>query len=328
MNRVVTFGELLLRLSPPPGEALLQSPHFTANFGGAESNVAVSLAHLGVAVSYVTALPDNPLGRAAVAALRAEGVEVRAMQIPGSRLGLYFVDLGSDSPPREPSTVYDRAHSAFAGISASSFPWAELLADAHWFHCSGITPALGGGPAEALDAALAAARTLGVRVSLDLNYRPALWGARGGDPRRVMTPLAQGVDLLIGNAASLRAMLGLDSDGAGQVAEATGARRVAVTRRVVLPEHIHEWSATLYDSATQREATSRVLRVRAVDRVGGGDSFAAALIASLLEQRPHEQALAFAVTASAHKLGVPGDWNRIDSARVERLLASPDPAWS
>ena len=321
--RVVTFGELLLRLTPPRREPLLHSAELRANFGGAEANVAVSLAHLGHPVSYVTALPDNALGGLALAALRAEGVEVRSREIRGSRLGLFFVDLGTDERPA--ATTYDRAHSAFSQVNASSFAWLELLSGVAWFHCTGITPALGSGPAGALGAAVSTARYLQVPVSVDLNYRPALWS---GDPGPSIAPLAQGADLLIGSQSAFAAMLGLDSGELSRIALATGAQRVALTRREVEPGNRHRWSASLYDVASDTLHDSTVYRVPAVDRVGGGDSFAAALLSQLLRHDPLERALALAVLAGAHKLGVSGDWSRLDSPSLERLLEEPDPAWS
>ena len=325
-GRVVTFGELLLRLSPAAGEAILEAPRLSTNFGGAEANVAVGLAHLGVPVTYVTALPSapNPLAAAARAALAAEGVELHAFEVKDSRLGLFFVDLGHDSRP--PVTLYDRKHSAFAGVTPSNFPWLELLPGAGWFHCTGITPALGSGPAAALHSAVKTARYLQVPVSVDLNYRPALWGDR--NPRELVVPLAQDADLLIANEDSLRAMVGLDPTDPRRVAELSGARRVALTRRVVLPGNLHEWSATLFDSATGTLAESKRYTVPAVDRVGSGDAFAAALLAALLWEQPLERALELAVVAGAYKLGLAGDWNRISREALEGMAAQPDPAWS
>jgi 2-dehydro-3-deoxygluconokinase len=322
--RIVTFGELLLRLSPPGQEALLESGLLRANWGGAEANLAVALAHLGVAATYVTALPHNPLALRAQAALRAEGVQLHAAEIADSRLGLFFVDLGTDSRPA--NTTYDRGGSAFAQVSGTSFDWPGILAGAAWFHGTGITPALGSGPLEALGRAMETARKLAVPVSLDLNYRPPLWAGR--DPTPLIAPISRGVDLLIANSSSLPAMLGLDTDDPRVVAERTGARRVVLTRREVLAGNTHRWSATLYDSMSRGLAASKVYQVRAVDRVGAGDCFAAALIFCLIEDRPLEQALEFAVVAAAHKLRVPGDWSRLTPEQVERLLAAPDPAWS
>src|SRR5438067_11956396 len=176
--RAVTFGELLLRLSPPGDERLLESPELHTCFGGAEANVAVALSHLGVRCDYVTRVPDNPLGDAGIEALRKEGVGTRWIARSGGseRLGLYFVEPGADL--RAMRVVYDRAGSAFARLDPHSIDWPAVLAGADWFHVSGITPALGEGPVAALAGAIACARARGTPVSLDLNYREALWGDR------------------------------------------------------------------------------------------------------------------------------------------------------
>src|SRR5947207_2307640 len=210
--RVVTFGELLLRLSPPGEERLLESPELHTCFGGAEANVAVALSHLGVRCDYVTRVPDNPLGDAGVEALRKEGVGTRWIARGGSgdRLGLYFVEPGVDL--RAMRVVYDRAGSAFARLDPHSIDWPAVLAGADWFHVSGITPALGEGPVAALAGAIACARARGTPVSLDLNYREALW--RDRNPRPLLEPLARRAGVLIGNPAAVSAMLGLPADDA------------------------------------------------------------------------------------------------------------------
>jgi 2-dehydro-3-deoxygluconokinase len=328
-TRVVTFGECLLRLSPPPYERFLESPQFGVFFGGCEANVAVGLAHLGIPASYVSVLPQSAIGDAALAALRAEGVETGSIVQAGDRLGIYFIELGRDA--RASRVVYDRARSAFAHLAGTSFQWPAILNGAAWFHGSGITPALGAGPSTALGAAVAAARAAHIRVSIDLNYRPALWTAR--DPRPFIRPLVHDIELLIGNTTAVRAMLGIAAsddttatpDGAralaGTMAAQFGARRVALTRRELLSENAHRWSASLYDAQTQSFVHSRTHSVRVVDRVGGGDSFAAALIASILRGYPAQRAVEFAVAASAHKLSVPGDFNRVTTDEVDKMLA-------
>ena len=316
MTRVVTFGELLLRLSPPGEERLLASPQLVTYFGGAEANVAVALCHLGVPCDYVTRLPENPLGDAGLEALRREGVGTRWIARGGERLGLYFVEPGADL--RMMRVVYDRAASAFAQIDPASIDWAAVLADAVWFHATGITPTLGEGPARALTDAVARARAARRPVSIDLNYREALW--RGRDPRPVIEPLVRGADLVIGNAAAVRAMLGIEApDGslAQRIADGLGCRYVAVTQREAIGARTHAWSAVLYDAAAGQCATSRREEVTVVDRVGGGDCFAAALIARLLAGAPPDDALEFAVAASALKLTVPGDFSRASVADVE-----------
>jgi 2-dehydro-3-deoxygluconokinase len=317
--RVVAFGEMLLRLSPPGQEQLFDSPELRTFFGGAEANVAVALSHLGVPADYVTRLPEGAIGDAALAALRREGVGTDRIVRGGARLGLYFVEPGADS--RAMRVIYDRTGSAFATINASDFDWPAILAGAGWFHATGITPALGDGPAAALARAVACARAAHVPVSLDLNYREALW--RGREPRTVIEPLARSADVLIGNREAVRGLLGVDpgGDALGQgLAEQYGCRLVVITRREILGPQEHAWSASLFDGASRAATESRRHVVQVVDRVGGGDSFAAGLIAALLERRPPAQALEFAVCAGALKLGVPGDFGRATRDEVERLV--------
>jgi len=238
----------------------------------------------------------------------------------GERLGIYFVEPGADL--RAMRVVYDRAGSAFARIEPRAVDWPRVLAGADWFHSSGITPALGDGPAAALAGAIACARAQGTHISFDLNYREALW--RDRDPRPLVEPLVRQAHLLIGNAAALRAMLAIEADDAVDLAERLagrfGVERVALTRREILGPRQHGWSALLYDTKTGTLAESRRHRVEVVDRVGGGDSFAAALIARLLGGDAPAEALEFAVAASALKLTVPGDFSRASVRDVEALL--------
>jgi len=315
VTRVVTFGELLLRLSPPGEERLLASPQLVTFFGGAEANVAVALSHLGVPCDYVTRLPENPLGDAALESLRREGVGTQWIARGGERLGLYFVEPGADL--RTMRVVYDRSGSAFAQLDPESVDWSAVLADADWFHTTGIAPALGGRPARAVGSGVAAARAARRPVSIDLNYREALW--RGRDPRPIIEPLARGADLVIGNATAVRVMLGIDVQGDGlaqRIAEHLGCRFVAVTQRESLAARTQAWSAVLYDAGERRLTASRREEVCVVDRVGGGDCFAAALIARLLAGAPPADALAFAAAAGALKLTVPGDFSRASVADV------------
>jgi 2-dehydro-3-deoxygluconokinase len=316
VTRVVTFGELLLRLSPPGEEHLLASPRLVTYFGGAEANVAVALSHFGVPCDYITRLPENLLGLAGLEALQREGVGTRWTLRGGDRLGLYFVEPGADL--RTMRVVYDRAGSAFATLDPDAIDWSAILAEASWFHSTGITPALGDGPAQALAAALTRARAGRTPVSLDLNYRAALW--RGRDPRPIIEPLARGADLVIGNAAALQAMLRIEApEGrlAERVARDLGCRYVAVTQREAIAARTQRWSAELYDAREGRCAASGPLEVHVVDRVGGGDCFAAALIARLLGGGPPADALEFAVRASALKITQAGDFSRLSVAEVE-----------
>lgn len=324
MSRVVTFGELLLRLSPPGPERLFQSPWLRTYFGGSEANVAVGLAHLGAASEYVTRVPATPVGEAALAALRAEGVSVARALRGGDRLGIYYVEPGADIRPMR--VVYDRAGSAFATLDPAALDWSELLDGAGWFHVSGITPALGEGPRRAALDGARAARQQSVRVSVDLNYRPALWAGR--DPRPVLRELCAGADLVVGNPAAVEAMLGVAAgpgwsarrELAGRVRDTLGCARVALTHRHVRSASEHAWSATLLDGASGEMGESRCYDVRVVDRVGGGDSFVAALLYGLESGRSAPAALEFATAAGALKLTIPGDFNRVSAHEVEAFL--------
>jgi 2-dehydro-3-deoxygluconokinase len=331
VKRVVTFGELMLRLSPPGQERLFQSPRLRTYFGGSEANVAVSLAHFGVRSDYVTRLPTNPVGDAALSALRAEGVGTADVLRGGERLGIYFVEPGADL--RALRVVYDRAGSALARLDPAELEWERILVGADWLHVSGITPALGDGPAAAAQAAVEAARAAGVRVSIDLNYRPALWQDR--DPAPVTRALVRDADLLIGNPGAVAAMLEIEPGAprpgspetlrctAARVASELGCRAVALTAREVVSASEHGWSAALYEPATTELHRSARYQVRVVDRVGGGDSFAAALLYALLDGRGPGRALGFATAASALKLTVPGDFNRVTADEVDRATLPP-----
>ena len=328
MKRVVTFGEIMLRLSPAGEERFFQSPRLQSYFGGSEANVAVSLAHFGVRSEYVTRLPANLIGDAALRALRAEGVVIDSALRGGSRLGIYFVEPGVDVRPMR--VVYDRAPSAFSQLDPAEIDWSSLLRGADWLHLSGITPALGDAPARAAQDAATAARTLGVTVSLDLNYRPALWAGR--DPVPLIRPLAAASDVVIGNQGSVDVMLGLRvTDPAASpkldaVAERVQGelecRQVAITHRDMLSANEHGWRAALYDATGRKGHVSRRYHVRVVDRVGGGDSFAAALIFGSLAGRDAADTIEFAAAASALKLTIPGDFNRVSVEEVDRLLQS------
>lgn len=318
-----------MRLSPPGAERFLQSPNFRTWFGGSEANVALGLAHLGRKSSFVTALPSHAIGEAALSSIRSEGVNTDYIARTGTRLGIYYVESGADIRPMR--VVYDRAGSSFATADASAFDWNEILGDASWLHLSGITPALGEGPAHAAFEAATTARSRGVRVSLDLNYRPALWAGR--DPVPHVRPLAEVCDLLIGNAGAVRAMLGIEmpaeADGsqdsqwqsaARRVHTILGCKLVAFTRRDSSSASKHHWSSMLYDANADEFHASRLWSVEVVDRVGGGDSFAAALIHAVLNGKAMAEALEFATAASALKLTISGDFNRVSTDEVERLL--------
>lgn len=324
MPTVVTFGELMLRLEAPGFERLLQSPSLNVSFGGAEANVAISLAHFGVGSRYVTRLPSNALGDGAVRALRAEGVDTRFIARGGDRLGLNFTETGIG---QRPSTVlYDRAGSALSRISEQDVDWGAALADADWFHWSGITPALGDGVLRATEAALEAAREAGATISFDLNYRRALWSP--DEARRVLTALMGPVDVLMANPGVVRDILGVEAQSPDPLPQVLcaelGLNRVALTQREDLSASENGWSATLFDAESQKLYESQRYVLPVVDRIGGGDAFAAGLIFALLDGRDAESALRFGVAAGALKLTVPGDFNRVRVDEVDSLLAGED----
>jgi 2-dehydro-3-deoxygluconokinase len=331
-HKVVTFGELMLRLSPPGFERLLQSPVLSATFGGGEANVAVSLAQFGLESQYVTRLPSHAIGEAAVRALRTEGVRTDFIARGGDRVGIYFAEAGASQ--RASTVIYDRAHSAISEMPADAIAWDRVMDGAAWFHVTGITPALGDKGTAATKAALSAAKRAGARVSVDLNYRKKLWTE--SQAQATMRPLMRDVDVVIANEEDLQSVLGvhvaganvtsgtLDVKGFRDAAERVtgdfGPSMVAITLRESLSASDNGWSAVLWDGSTNTLHQSQRYMVRLVDRIGGGDSFAAGLIYGLLTGRPHDAALRFAVAASALKQTIPGDFNRVSVVEVDALV--------
>ena len=329
--RVVTFGEIMLRLSPPGFERFFQSPVLSATFGGGEANVAVSLAQFGIDSFYVTRVPAHAIGDAAVRALRAEGVRTDFVLRGGDRLGIYFAEAGASQ--RASAVIYDRAHSAISDVDPRSIDWAPIMRGASWFHVTGITPALGAAAARCTADAIAAARAAGARVSLDLNYRKKLWPET--QARSVMRPLASSVDVVIANEEDIQATLGIDVEGsdvtagrlnlagyertARRVSSEIGAPVVAITLRESVSASDNGWSAVLWDNTSGTWHQSQRYDVRLVDRIGGGDAFAAGLIYGLVSGREPEAALRFAVAAGALKQTIPGDFTRVSVADVDRL---------
>jgi 2-dehydro-3-deoxygluconokinase len=331
MPRVITFGEIMLRLSPPGFERLLQSPLLVATFGGGEANVAVSLAIFGIDSAYVTALPAHAVGDAAVRALRAEGVRTDLIVRGGSRLGVYYAETGASQ--RASNVIYDRASSSIAEMKPDAVDWPAAFRGADWFHVTGITPALGANGTESTRRAIAAARAAGATVSVDLNYRKKLWTE--AQAQAVMKPLMRDVDLVIANEEDLQSVLGvqvpgtdvtsgkLDLEGyreaAEQVTRDFGPKMVAITLRESVSASDNGWSAVLWDAAATTLHRSQRYDVRLVDRIGGGDSFAAGLIYGLITGRGPEASLRFAVAASALKQTIPADFNRVTVEEVDRL---------
>jgi 2-dehydro-3-deoxygluconokinase len=326
---VITFGELMLRLGSPGFERLLQSPMLCATFGGGEANVAVSLAQLGVDSRYVTRLPANAIGDAAIRALRAEGVSTEFIVRGGSRMGIYFTETGASQ--RASTVLYDRANSAISEIPPDAVDWDRVMNGAAWFHVTGITPALGDKAAAATLASVAAAKRAGARISVDLNYRKKLWTQ--ANAQKVMRPLMRDVDVVIANEEDLQCVLGIEVEGADvtsgsldvesyrraaqRVTKDLGPPVIAITLRESLSASDNGWSAVLWDGKTLHQ--SQRYSVRLVDRIGGGDSFAAGLIYGMITGRAHDAALRFAVAASALKQTIPGDFNRVSLAEVDAL---------
>ncbi|MBA3885972.1 MAG: sugar kinase [Acidobacteria bacterium] len=331
MPRTVTFGELMLRLSPPGFERFLQSPRFAATFGGGEANVAVSLANFGLESYYVTRLPVHDIGTAAVRALQAEGVRTEHILRGGDRIGVYYTEIGASQ--RASTVIYDRARSAISEMEPGAIAWADVLSGADWFHCTGITPALGPKAAACTREALEAAKHAGTRTSMDLNYRRKLWTEK--EAQSVMRPLMTHVDVVIANEEDIQSVLGLEVAGADvtrgdlnldayqnvaeRVTREFGVSQVAITLRESHSASQNGWSAVLFEAASGAFHRSQKYEITVVDRIGGGDSFAAGLIYGLVTGRPPEAALRFAVAASALKHSIPGDFNRVSVREVDQL---------
>ena len=330
-QRVVTFGEIMLRLSPPGFERFLQSPLLSATFGGGEANVAISLANFGLHSVYVTCLPKHAIGEAAVRALRAEGVDTSAIVRSGERVGIYFAETGASQ--RASTVIYDRAHSAISEMTPDAVDWPRAMQDASWFHVTGITPALGDRAAAATTAAVSAAKRVGARVSVDLNFRKKLWSE--AKAQATMKPLMKDVDVVIANEEDLQAVLGIRVAGANvtggaldvagyreaaeRVSRELGPPIVAVTLRESISASDNGWSAVLWDAKSGTFHQSQRYAVRLVDRIGGGDSFAAGLIYGILAGRALDESLRFAVAASALQQTIPGDFNRVSLSEVDAL---------
>jgi len=329
--QVVTLGEIMLRLKSPGHERLFQGPTLEATFAGGEANVAVSVANYGLGSRYVTALPDGPLGDAVIRELRRYDVDTQTIIRRPGRLGVYFVEAGAAQ--RASSVVYDRDGAAIALAAPAEFDWDAIFDGAAWFHISGITPALSESGAAITEASLRAAKAAGVTTSIDLNYRAKLW-RYGKTAPEVMRGLMEHVDIAIGNEEDCQHSLGIDAPAdvtSGQLEhrvyealtervmeEFPGLSAVAVTLRESHSADINGWSACLRD-ADGFYVGQHYDILDIVDRVGGGDSFAGGLIYGLINGKPAAEALDFAIAASCLKHSIPGDFNRVSIAEVEKL---------
>lgn len=330
MAKVVTMGEIMLRLSTPGYQKFIQADSFDVCYGGGEANVAVSLANYGHDASFVTKVPANEIGDCAVAALNKMGVETKNIARGGERLGIYYLETGASM--RASKVVYDRAHSSIAEATAADFDFDKIFDGADWFHFTGITPALSDEAAELTEAALKAAKAKGITVSVDLNFRKKLWSSEKA--QKVMTNLMQYVDVCIGNEEDAEKVLGFkpgntdvtsgDLELAGyqdifkQMIDKFGFKYVVSSLRESYSASDNGWSAAIYDG--KEFYHSRKYNVRIVDRVGGGDSFAGGLICGLLDGKDMKASLEFAVAASALKHTIPGDFNLVSRSEVEALV--------
>ena len=329
MAKVITFGELMLRLQPYNYERFVQCDHVEVTFGGGEANVAVSLANYGMDVSFVTKLPAHAIGQAAVNSLRRYGVDTTKIVRGGDRVGIYFNEKGASQ--RGSVCIYDRANSAIAKASTADFDWDAIFEGVDWFHFTGITPALGANVVEICKEACKAAKAKGVKISCDLNYRGKLWTRE--QAREAMTELCQYVDVCISNEEDAKDVFGIEAEDtdiyggklnhegyksvAKQLADKFGFEKVAITLRSSISASDNDWAGMLYDG--ENYCFSRTYNLRIVDRVGGGDSFGGGLIYALLSGKSTQEAINFAVAASALKHSIEGDYNRISVAEVEKL---------
>jgi len=322
---IVCFGELLLRLSAPGAQLLLQTPVLEAAYGGAEANVAVSLARFGHDVRMASMLPDNPLGRAVRDELRRHGVDTSAVGFAPGRLGLYFLAPGAGQ--RAAEVIYDRAHSAFAEQDFTTLDWTELCSGAGWFHVSGVTAALGSRAAEAATAAVVAARRAGLTVSFDGNYRARLWQSWNGDAPAILRALMGEADLVFGDRRDIGLALGASFDGPDAdraAAEAAFAafpqlECIAHTQRTEHSVGRHDLAAALHARAQSWRAPAIALS-EIVDRIGAGDAFAAGVIHGLRRGWPAEDTLRFGLAAAALKHAIPGDMNLVTEQDVLAAL--------
>ncbi|MDD4226960.1 MAG: sugar kinase [Mariniphaga sp.] len=333
-RKVVTFGEIMLRLATPGNLRFSQTHELTATFGGGEANVAVSLAHYGIPVDFITRLPDNDIGRACMMDLRGHGVGTGQLIWGGDRLGIYFLETGAVS--RGSKVVYDRSHSAVSEIEPGMINWKAALKDADWFHWTGITPAISQQAADACHEAIQTANELGITVSCDLNFRKNLWNY-GRSAGEVMPLLVVGTDIILGNEEDAEKVLGIKPEGVditgGQVEGAAyesvskqimerfpRCKKVITTLRGSISASHNTWSGVLWNGKTLFHApTYQITHI--VDRVGGGDAFMGGLIYGLLTYNGDDQkALHFAVAASCLKHTIYGDFNQVTVEEVEKLM--------
>lgn len=331
MSKIVTFGEIMLRLAPEGYYRFVQADKYGATYGGGEANVAISLANFGLDVSYVTKLPNHEIGQAGINYIRRFGVNTDDIVRGGDRVGIYFLEKGASQRPSK--VIYDRAGSSIATASKSDFDWDKIFNGATWFHVTGITPALGDNVAEICIEACKVAKSKGITVSCDLNYRKKLWSKEKAGS--VMAELCKYVDICISNEEDAydifgikaectnvaEGMLNKDSyvDVARKLTERFGFKNVAVTLRTSVSASENRWAGMIYDGKSDKSYFSKEYNIHIVDRVGGGDSFGAGLIYSLINNYDLQKTVEFAVAASCLKHSIEGDFNLVSVEEVAKL---------
>ena len=329
MAKVITFGEIMLRLAPEGYYRFVQAESYGATYGGGEANVAVSLANYGLDAAFVTKLPAHEIGQAGVNSLRKYGVDTSYITRGGNRVGIYYLEKGASQRPSK--VIYDRAGSSIAEATTEDFNWDEIFEGAEWFHFTGITPALGDNVAEICLEACKAAKERNITISCDLNYRNKLWSKeKAGE---VMGELCKYVDVCIANEEDASDVFGIKAadtdvtkgevnhegykDVAKQLADRFGFSKVAITLRESLSANDNNWSAMLYDCTDY--FFSKKYKMHIVDRVGGGDSFGGGLIYACIKDFTSQEAIEFAVAASCLKHSVEGDFNMVSVDEVMKL---------
>ncbi len=329
MGKVVTFGEIMLRLAPEGYYRFVQAQSLGATYGGGEANVAVSLANYGMDVKFVTKLPKHEIGQAAVNSLRQFGVDTGDIVRGGDRVGIYFLEKGASQRPSK--VIYDRAHSSIAEADVNDFDWDKIFDGAEWFHFTGITPAISDKAAAVCLEACKAAKAKGVTVSCDLNYRKNLWSREKAG--QVMGELCKYVDVCISNEEDASDVFGIKAantdiaggklnhegykDVAKQLADRFGFSKVAITLRGSISANDNNWAAMLYDGNDYYFSKNYLIHI--VDRVGGGDSFGGGLIYAVMNQFAPQDAIEFAVAASCLKHSIEGDVNHVSVDEVLKL---------
>lgn len=331
MKKIITFGEIMLRLNPEGYRRFKQAERFEVSYAGGEANVAVSLANYGIDSVFVSKVPDHEIGQCAINALRAYGVDTKHVACGGNRLGIYFVEKGASQ--RASKVIYDRASSAIATSSPEDYDWDKIFEDASWFHFTGITPALGGNMPEICLEAVKAAKRAGVTVSCDLNYRKKLWSREAACA--VMSRLMPYVDLCIANEEDAEDVFGIRAEGsdvnggslshegyidvARQLCERFSIKQVAITLRSSLSASDNKWAGMFYSGGNAYFSPEYLVRI--VDRVGGGDSFGGGLIYALCSGYAPQDAINFAVAASCLKHTIEHDYNLVSVQEVQALAA-------